>query len=73
MTVFGERAGPIIGAIEIEVWGNAGAAPAREVQSIPEARTAPDFAVSESLESFVFRLRMKGHVVDKYQQLSLKS
>lgn len=25
---------------------NAGAAPAREVQSIPEARTAPDFAVS---------------------------
>ena len=49
------------------------AAPAREVQSIPEARTAPDFAVSESLESYVFRLVMQGHVVDKYQQLSLKS
>ena len=49
------------------------AAPAREVQSIPEARTAPDFAVSESLESYVLRMTMQGHVVDKYQQLSLKS
>ena len=53
--------------------GMPAAAPAREMQSIPDALAAPDFAASESLESYVFRLVMQGHVVDKYQQLSLKS
>lgn len=45
------------------------AAPAREVQSIPDARTAPDFAASESLESYVLRMTMQGHVVAKLQAL----